>query len=250
MSDIFHEVDEDVRRDKVVNLWKRYQTPIFVIAFLIVAATGAWSYYQSERLKTAEAANVRYRAAAALAQEGKRQEAIAAFESLAKDGPKGYASLARLRAAGELAGVDRAKAIAAYDAIADDSNVDKLTQEVARLRAALLALEEGDRQKMELRLGPLMTSSGPFRYTAQELIALDALENGDFDEAQRVFDLLLSDRDAPQSMRQRAAAYQGLLKAARGSAKAEAPAGVTISPSIETESGKDAGAAVEVSPGK
>jgi hypothetical protein len=250
MADIFHEIEEDLRRDKLASFWKRFQTPIFVVAFLIVAATGAWSYYQSERLRTAEAANVRYRAASDLAQEGKREEAIAAFESLGKDGPKGYASLARLQAAGELAAVDKAKAIAAYDAIADDSSVDKLTQEVARLRAAILVMENGDRQKMERRLGPLMTSAGPFRYSAQEWIALDALENGDFDEAQRVFDLLLTDRDAPHAMRQRAAAYQGLLKAVRGSAKAGTPAGVTIAPSIETESGTDAGAAVEVSPTK
>jgi hypothetical protein len=250
MSDIFHEVDEDVRRDKVVSFWKRYQTPIFVIAFLIVAATGGWSYYQNEHLKAAEAANERYRAAEALAHDGKREEAVAAFQALAKDGPKGYASLARLRTAGVLAGIDKAKAIAAYDSIAEDASVDKLTQEVARLRAAILSMEDNDRQKMETRLGPLVTSTGPFRYSAQEWIALDALENGDFDEAQRVFDLLLTDREAPQAMRQRAAAYQGLLKAARGVAKPGAPAGVSISPSIETESGKEAGAAVEVAPKK
>jgi hypothetical protein len=249
MSDIFHEVDEDVRRDRVVSLWKHYQTPIFIVAFLIVAATGGWSYYQAERLKAAEAANERFRAASALAQDGKRQPAIDAFDALAKDGPKGYAALARLRAAGELIAIDKSKAIAAFDAIADDASVDKLTQEVARLRAALLAMEEGDRQKAEQRLGPLMTSKGPFRYSAQEWTALDALEDGDFDEAQRVFDLLLKDRDAPQAMRQRAAVYQGLLKAARG-AKAEAAPNVTITPSIETEDGKNAGASVVVTPSK
>jgi hypothetical protein len=249
MSDIFHEVDEDVRRDKLVDLWRRYQTPVFVIAFLIVAATGGWSYYESQRLKTAEAANARFEAAAALARDGKRAEAVAAFEAIAKDGPKGYASLARLRAAGELIAVDKAKALAAYDAIADDKNVDKLTQEVARLRGAMLVMEGGDRQKAELRLGPLMTSTGPFRYSAQEWTALDALENGDFDEAQRVFDLLLNDRDAPQAMRQRATAYQGLLKAARGPANAGAPAGVTVSPSIESPTG-DGASGIEVSPSK
>jgi hypothetical protein len=249
MSDIFHEVDEDVRRDKLADLWRRYQTPVFVIAFLIVAATGGWSYYESQRLKTAESANGRFEAAAALARDGKRAEAVAAFEAMAKDGPKGYASLARLRAAGELVAVDKAKALTAFDAIADDKNVDKLTQEVARLRAAMLVMADGDRQKLELRLGPLMTSTGPFRYSAQEWTALDALENGDFDEAQRVFDLLLNDRDAPQAMRQRATAYQGLLKAARGSANGGAPAGVTISPAIESSSG-DNSSGIEVSPSK
>ena len=45
MSDIFREVDEEVQREKVETLWSRYQTPVFVIAGLIVAATGAWTYY-------------------------------------------------------------------------------------------------------------------------------------------------------------------------------------------------------------
>jgi hypothetical protein len=250
MTDIFHEVDEDVRRDKLVNLWRRYQTPIFVIAFLIVAATGGWTYYENERLKAAEAANARYQAATALARDGKRAEAVAAFEAIAKDGPKGYAALARLRAAGELIAIDKAKAVAAFDAIADDKNVDKLTQEVARLRAAMLVMEDGDRQKLELRLGPLMTSSGPFRYSAQEWTALDALENGDFDEAQRVFDMLLSDRSAPQAMRQRATAYQGLLRAARGLVKAGAPTGISIVPSVESGSDTDGASGIEISPSK
>ncbi|MBI1866772.1 MAG: tetratricopeptide repeat protein [Methylocystis sp.] len=216
MSDIFREVDEDVRRDKAANLWKRYQTPVFVTAFLIVAATGGWRYYEDNRIKAAEAANARFQSAAALARQGNRDEAIKAFEAIAKDAPKGYATLARLRAAEELLAVDKPKAIAALDAIAEDKTVDRLTQEVARLRAAMAVMEEGDRQKMELRLGPLEANINPFRYSAQEWMALDALENGDFDEAGRVFDLLITDRDAPQAMRQRAAAYQGLLRAARG----------------------------------
>lgn len=241
MSDIFHEVDEDVRRDKAADLWRRYQTPVFVVAFLIVAATGAWTYFEDKRLKTAESANARFEAAVALASAGKAQEAAAAFDALAKDAPKGYAALARLRAAEERAGSDKEKAIAALKALADDPNVDKITQEVALLRAALLVMENDDRQKMELALGPLMTSAGPFRYSAQEWTALDALANDDFDEAERVFDLLLNDREAPQSMRQRAAAYRGLLHAKRGPKKAataahgESGGNITVTPVIEPE---------------
>ncbi len=136
MSDIFHEVDEDVRRDKAAELWRRYQTPILILAVLIVAATGAWSYYQTNRQKAAEAANARFEAAVALANDGKGQEAADAFDALAKDGPKGYATLARIRAA-ELR-EDKARALAELNAIAEDKNVDKLNQEVAMLRAALI----------------------------------------------------------------------------------------------------------------
>jgi hypothetical protein len=257
MSDIFHEVDEDVRRDKAAELWRRYQTPILILAVLIVAATGAWSYYQTNRQKAAEAANARYEAAVALANDGKAKEAAAAFDALVKDGPKGYAALARIRAA-ELR-EDKAQALQELNAIAEDKNVDKLNQEVALLRAALIILDGGDRQQMERALGPMMTSNDAFRFSAQEWNGLDALANNDFDEAERVFDILLSDRDAPQSMRQRAAAYRGLLHAKRGPKPAAAPAAggatsgnVTVTPVIEPEEGaaSSGDAPFEVKPSK
>jgi hypothetical protein len=258
MSDIFHEVDEDVRRDKAAEFWRRYQTPIFVVAFLIVAATGAWSYYQDTRQKAAEAANARFEAAVALANEGKNAEAAAAFDAIAKDGPKGYAGLARIRAAE--ARPDKVQALAELSAIGEDPSVDKLTQEIAMLRAALMVLAGDDRQKLERALGPLMTSSGVFRFSAQEWNGLDALFNDDFDEAERVFEQVLNDRDAPQSMRQRASAYKGLLHAKRGPKKEPAAAGggtdggrINVTPVIEPEQGgaMPAGSApLEATPGK
>ncbi len=260
MSDIFHEVDEDVRRDKAAEFWRKYQTPIFVGAFLIVAATGAWSYYQDKRLKVAEEANARYVAAVALADEGKNAEAATAFDAVAKDAPKGYAALARIRAAE--ARPDKSQALAELNAIGEDPNVDKLSQEIALLRAALIVLELDDRQKLERALGPLMLSTGAFRFSAQEWNGLDALFNDDFDEAERVFEQVLNDRDAPQSMRQRASAYKGLLHAKRGPKPAPAAAGsagggktekVDVVPVIEPESGgaMPAGSApLETTPGK
>jgi len=239
MSDIFREVDEEVQREKVETLWSRYQTPVFVIAGLIVAATGAWNYYVSEKTKAAEAANVRFMAAVTLADAGKSAEAIAAFDALAKDAPKGYAGLARLRAAEELGKTDKAKAIDALDAIGDDASVDHLTQEVARMRGAIYTMEAGDSEKSMLKLGPLMTSKGVFRFSAQEWTGLDALQNQDYDEAERVFNLLLNDRDAPQSMRQRASAYMGLLHAARGVKTPEAGAITSVTPIIEPAEGSD-----------
>ena len=245
MSDIFQEVDEDVRRDKAADLWKRYQTPVFVIAFLIVAATGAWSYYQNKHRQAAESANARFEAAVALASAGKSAEAAAAFDAIAKDAPPGYAALARVRAAE--ARPDREQALAELNAIAEDAGVDKITQQVALLRAALLILERGDREKLERALGPMMTSDGVFRFSAQEWNGLDALANDDFDEAERVFDQVLANNDAPQSMRQRAAAYRGLLHARRGPKKiADAPAGgganggrIEVTPVIEPENPND-----------
>ncbi|HXY58014.1 MAG TPA: tetratricopeptide repeat protein [Methylocystis sp.] len=241
MSDIFQEVDEEVQRDKIEKAWSRYQTPMAVVALLIVAATAAWTYYSSERLKTAQAANARYASAVALADAGKSAEAVAAFDAIVKDGSKGYAALARLRAAEEIAKTDRAKAVELFEAMAEDKNVDKLTQEVAKLRAALIAANEEDRgEKLMLKLGPLMTQNGLFRFTAQELTGLDSFFNEDYDEAERVFNLLQNDPAAPAGARQRAAAWQGLLHSVRGVKKGPAPGEITsVTPVIEPADGTD-----------
>jgi hypothetical protein len=239
MSDIFHEVDEEVQREKVETLWARYQTPVFVLAGLIVAATAAWSYYTSETTKAAEAANSRFMAAVTLAESGKTDEAVAAFNAIAKGGPKGYAALARLRAAEELSKTDKAKAMEQLDAIGDDKSVDRLTQEVALLRSALYAMSAGDREKTMLKLAPLITPTGAFRFSAQEWSGLDALFDNDYDEAERIFNVLLNDRDAPQGMRARAQAYQGLLHAAHG-VKKQSGSITSVTPIVEPADGADA----------
>jgi hypothetical protein len=239
MSDIFQEVDEEVQREKVETLWSRYQTPVFVIAGLIVAATGAWSYYTSERTKAADAANARFMAAVTLADSGKSEEAAAAFNTIAKDAPKGYAALARLRGAEELGKSDKTKAMDELDALAEDKSVDRLTQEVARLRSAVYSIDAGDREKAMLKLAPLITTAGVFRFSAQEWTGLDALFDNDYDEAERVFNVLLNDRDAPQGMRARAQAYQGLLHAARGVKRPEGGGITSVTPIIEPADGSD-----------
>ena len=248
MSDIFREVDEEVQRDQVENLWKRYQTPVIVLAVLIVAATGAWSYYKSERTTAAETANARFLAAVADAEAGKSADAVAAFDAIAKSGPPGYATLARLRGAEEIAKTDKTKAIELLDALSEDKKVDSLTRAVAELRSAMYTMELGDREKSMMKLGPLMTEDGVFRFSAQEWTGLDALEDRDFDEAERVFNMLLRDPNAPMGMRQRAQAYQGLLHAARG-VKAKAGAITSITPIVESadgQSGTDAGVTIEM----
>ena len=42
MSDIFHEVDEEVRREQLKKLWDRYGNYVVAAAFLLVAAVAAW----------------------------------------------------------------------------------------------------------------------------------------------------------------------------------------------------------------
>jgi hypothetical protein len=215
MSDIFREVDEEVRRDQAARIWGRYQNLFIGLAVLVIAATAGWRFYEHYRAKQAEEAGAKYQAALALAREGKAAEAEGALERIAKGGPKGYALLARLREAAELSGRDPTAAVKAYDAIAADGTIDPLFQNLGRLRAALLRLDEADGKEIEGRLGPMTANDNPFRFSAREALALAALKHDDFDAAGRQLDTIVIDPQAPGAMRQRAEALLAVVRASK-----------------------------------
>jgi hypothetical protein len=215
MSDIFREVDEDVRRDQAAQIWARYQNLFIGLAVLVIAATGGWRLYDHYRTKQAEEAGAKYQAALALGRDGKTAEAEGAFEQIAKTGPKGYALLARLREAAEYSRSDPAAAVKAYDTIAADGTVDPLFQNLAHLRAALLRLDEANAKEIEARLGPMTANDNPFRFSAREASALAALKHDDFDTAGRQLDAIVVDPQAPGAMRQRAEALLALVRSSK-----------------------------------
>ena len=71
MSDIIREVDEELRRERLANIWKKYRGLIVLAVFLIVAGTAGWRGYEYYSQKQAEAASERYASAQKLAADPK-----------------------------------------------------------------------------------------------------------------------------------------------------------------------------------
>ena len=103
MSELFDEVDEEVRRDQLKKLWDQYSIYIIAGALLIIAAVGGWRGYQYLEAKKAAEAGAAFDKAVELSEQNKHAEAEAAFTDLAAKAPSGYRMLARLRAAAEAA---------------------------------------------------------------------------------------------------------------------------------------------------
>jgi hypothetical protein len=117
VSELFDEVDEDVRRDQLKKIWDRYSIYIIAGALLIVAAVGGWRGYQYVEAQKAAEAGAAFDKAVELSEQNKHAEAEAAFETLAAKAPSGYRMLARLRAAAEVASRDPQAAAKMYDDI-------------------------------------------------------------------------------------------------------------------------------------
>lgn len=211
MSELFDEVDEDVRRDQLKKLWDQYSIYIVAGAFLIIAAVGGWRGYQYLEAKKAAEAGAAFDKASELSEQNKHSEAETAFAELAAKAPSGYRTLARLRVAAEAASRDPQAAAKLYDDIAADRSVGAPEQDLARVRAAGLLLETSPYPNMLQRLEPATAPGSTFRHTARELLALSAWRANDTAAARQWLDVITNDSETPPSLRSRAEALQALL---------------------------------------
>lgn len=203
MSDIFNEIDEEVRRDKIKELWDRYQAYIIAGAVLIVLLVAGWRLYEWWEAKKAAEAGTAFQAAMTLSAEGKHAEAEAAFAKIAEAGAQGYRDLSRLQAAAELAQRDPKAAVAAFDALAADTRMPQAMRDLAALRSAALLIDSEPYENIRQRLEPLAAPDRPFRNSARELLALSAWRSGDKDAVRKWADMINADASAPPGMRQR-----------------------------------------------
>jgi hypothetical protein len=211
VSELFDEVDEEVRREQLKKLWDKYSLHIIAAAVLIVAAVGGWRGYQYLEAQKAAEAGAAFDAAIELVDQNKNAEAEAAFDKIAATAPSGYRMLARLRAAGEVATRDPKAGAKMYDDLAADRSIGAEQQELARVRAAGLLLDTESYPNMLQRLEASTKPDATFRHTARELLALSAWRANDTTAARQWLDMIANDGETPSAMRQRAEALQALL---------------------------------------
>ena len=203
MTDIFREIDEAVRHERLKKLWERYGIYLAALAVMLVLGIAGWRGYAWWEERKAAEAGAAFESAIALADSGKPQDAQAALARLAAQGTSGYRKLARLREAALLARQDPKAAVAAYDAIAVDSRMDAELRDLAGLRAALLLVDSAPLDEMQRRLEPLTGPKNTFRHSARELLALAAWRAGETAAARRWSELIMTDAETPPSVRAR-----------------------------------------------
>ena len=213
MTDIFQEVDEEVRREQLKKLWERYGGYFIAACMMVVIGVGAWRGYEWWQAKQAAQSGAAFEQAVTLAESGKHQEAAAAFAKLSSDGTSGYRVLARLRGAAELARTDRKAAVAAYDAIAADGRAGQVVQDLAAVRAGLLSVDTAPYSEILQRLEPAAAPNRAFRHSAREILALSAWKAGDMSAARRWTEMIISDPQTPPGSRNRAEMLSGLIAA-------------------------------------
>ncbi|TDQ63668.1 hypothetical protein ATL17_1675 [Maritalea mobilis] len=234
MSDeIFHEVDEDLRNERMRRLWSQFGPWIIgaaVVIVLIVAGNEAWRWWQSSQQN---ASAEQFVAALDQVEEGNYDEGIAALNEIEANGAGNYPALASFREAAALAQQGKIdEAVAAYDAIAT-SQGDQRLRELSSLFAAYLLVDGGDPLAVSQRVGDLQVDGHPLRNAAREALGLTYYQAGQFAEALNQFEAVANDPAAPRNLAQRVGLYLAQLES-QGVAEEAAPAAEEAAPA-ETE---------------
>jgi hypothetical protein len=211
VSDIFREIDEELRRDNLLKLWSRYGRYVVAAAIAVLLVAGGVAAWRNHQLSERRAEATRYAGALNLEQAGKLADAAKVFAAIAKEGG-GYALLASFEEARLAAkSGDRKAAIALYDRIAAAPGTNPEFRDLAVLLSVMRGLPDGDPQAAIARLAPLTAAGDPWRPTALELTAIARLKAGDKKGALDLYRGLADDLTAPRSLRARAAEMAAAL---------------------------------------
>ena len=212
MSDIFREIEQDLRRDKLSNIWEKYGLYIIGLAVAIVVATAAVVGWQQWEKSANEAASARYDEVLADVQKEKPEVAAEKFGAFAQDSSGGYAVLAQLQQADALMRAGKTdEAAKTFEDVATDSDATDIIRGMASIKAMLLTLDKSSLDDVKTRMMPLVEERSPWAANAHELMGLAAYRAGDYQFANEQFQAILESQNIAPGMRDRAHVMQAVL---------------------------------------
>ncbi len=246
MTDLFEEVEEQLRSDRYKQ-FARKALPwmLGIAAIVLVAFLGYWGYDSYRNNQIAKASET-YSAAMDAFVAGDRDKARQLWTEVSKSDAKAYKALSLMHLGAYAVEARKpADAVKLFDEAAEAAP-DAIVGDAARLKSAFQLLDTASLKELEGRLKPLMEEGRPYRVQAREALAFAKLNAGDLAGARGDFVLISQSLDAQQGAQARAQAAIGLIDS--GSAKA-VPAVVKAAQALPPPMTVPAGALIGPPPG-
>jgi hypothetical protein len=195
---LLREVDEELRRDRMRKLWR--QSAPYVIAaavgvVLLVAGYEGWNWWTKSN---SSRSSDQFYAATAIADGTDLAAAEKALGEVIAQGSGAYPALAQFRHAALLAQQGKIdEAVAAYDALTN-TQANSHLRELALVMGANLLIDKGDVAVVEQRVSGSMVPESPMRNAAREVLGLAQYKAGQLDPAMSTFQAIIDDPFASQ----------------------------------------------------
>lgn len=208
----YREVDEELRKDQLTGIWKRYGLLIVGGVLLLLAAIGGYLWWQQRQVAEAGLRGERLIAAFEDVQRRKSKDANAKLDQLAAEDAEGVRAAALLTKA-DLAIQDGnlPAATAAFKSVAGNAEFAEPFRQLALVRQTALEFDRVAPAEVIRRLQPLAVAGGPWFGSAGELVAIAYLKSGQPGRAAPIFAAMAKDEALPSSLRSRAVQMAGAL---------------------------------------
>jgi hypothetical protein len=201
----YREVDEELRRDQLMTLWERYRKLVFAGVVLIIAAIGFFFWWQNHQEQEASKRSATLLGAFDDISAGKKTDAAAKLDGLARESDAGPRAAAMLtKAAVAIAAEDLKGAAALFRQVADDKDLPQPYRDLAMVRMTAVEYDGLKPQVVVDRLKGLAVKGNPWFGSAGEMVAIAYLRLNQPQQAARLLAEVARDKDAPESLRARA----------------------------------------------
>ena len=204
MSEEFiKEVDEDLKEEKRVKLWKKLLPYVLGFSFGIILITSSFVFWESHTKKTNQNLGDEFTAAVDLANENDIDAALLALDRIVDKGSDGYATIAKMKKASLL--IDKGNYDEGLSIYLDleKNAVDQSFRDIATILYVLNSMDKIDSEVLLRKIQPLENSK-VWQSSALELKAFIYLKDKKNVSAKEVFQSILNLKSSPSSLSTRA----------------------------------------------
>ncbi len=203
MSDVFQEVDEDIRQERYKTIWKRYRYYFISIIMVLIIAVATNAFLRHENFKKVNERSDKFFNAVSISNSNS-DEALKLLNEFSKTELKSsqYNVVLSLfiEAAINREKQDFSAALNVYSQIAKMENIDIFYIDYANLCAAETLISSGDIEAAIIMLEMLIKNNSPLLLIAKEYLGYVEISKGNYEKSKTLFEEIYEDASSSQEM--------------------------------------------------
>ena len=211
-EEFIREVDDELRREQALTIWKRYGRWIIGLVVGGLAIFAGYLWWQNDRETKLGVEGEQLSVAMEELSAGKTDAVKPQLDTLATSKSAGVAVAAKLTNAALLLNKgDNKGAAAAFGVIAADTTLDQPYRDLALVRQTAAEFDMMTPEAVIARLKPLAIKGNPWFGSAGEMVGISYLRKGQNDLAAAMFGAVAKDETVPETIRSRVVQLAGIL---------------------------------------
>ncbi len=201
MSDVFRQIDDDLRKDKVKRLWKNYGLYTIILFSIIVLSIIGYQIYLGSKANYNEKLVERYLKSSI---NENYEFSINEFNEIGEQNNKLLSGLALLRSANlafELGKYEYGEEILLN--LAFNKNIDKLIRDISLYFYLIYNIDEMNIEEIQSFISEMKINDSKLQFLYKEILAIKYLINDNGKEATKLFEEIIKDPNSPENLKTR-----------------------------------------------